>query len=72
VPQPRTLTLASNSTWATPTLEHCAARAAALLEAKAYVHWYERFGVTAEHLAVAVESVRTTADAYRSLQRAPG
>ena len=72
VPQPRTLTLASNSTWATPTLEHCATRASALLEAKAYVHWYERFGVTAEHLAVAVESVRTTADVYRSLQRAPG
>lgn len=71
-PQPRTLTLAANSTWLAPTLEHCVGRAAALLEARAYLHWYERFGVTAEHLTVALESVQATADAYRALQRAPG
>jgi hypothetical protein len=71
-PQPRTLTVASNSTWMVPALEHCVGRCAALLEAKAYLHWYERFGVTAEHVLVAAESVRAAADAYRSVQRLPG
>ena len=71
-PQPRTLTLASNSTWMVPALAHCLNRSAALLAARAYVHWYERFGVTAEHLLVAMESVQAAIDAYRTVRRLPG
>jgi hypothetical protein len=70
-PQPRTLTLTSNSTWMLPALEHCVGRCVALLEAKAYLHWYERFGVTAEHIIVATESVQAVADAYKCVQRLP-
>lgn len=64
----RSLTVACNSNWMVPALTHCADRATALLRAGAYVHWYERFGITREFVATAVDSVRDAADAYAGLR----
>ena len=60
----RSLTLCSNSTWMLPALSRCVTRASALLDVGAYVHWYERFGIEAEHVRIAVESVAEVIDAY--------
>ena len=65
--QPRTLTLASNSSWHVPVLTKAVQRVGLQMRVRAYLHWYERFGIDAEHITVAAESVAEAADAYASL-----
>ena len=65
--QPRSLTLASNSSAPLALLERVAQRVALQAAAGAYLHWYARFGISREHIAVAAESVADAADAYRAL-----
>ena len=36
-----------------------------MFNAKAYLHWYERYGVTADHFQEAFESVQQICDDYR-------
>jgi uncharacterized membrane protein len=49
---------------ATPRLLACVERVEQLLRLRAYLHWYERFGVGADHMQAAAESVLDTVDAY--------
>jgi hypothetical protein len=65
--QPRSLTLASNSSAPLALLERVAQRVRLQAAAGAYLHWYARFGISREHIAVAAESVADVADAYRGL-----
>ena len=62
----RSLTLCTNSNWMVPTLSRCVERASTLLEAGAYVHWFERFGIDEEHIGVAVDSVADVVSTYSS------
>lgn len=63
-PAARSLTGLVNSDIAAPRLLACAERVEALLRLRAYVHWYERFGVGPAHLQAAAESLLDTVDAY--------
>jgi hypothetical protein len=60
----RSLTAVVNSDVATPRLLACVERVEQLLRLRAYLHWYERFGVGADHMQAAAESVLDTVDAY--------
>lgn len=60
----RSLTGLVNSDVAMPRLLACAERVESLLRLRAYVHWYERFGVGPAHLQAAAESLLDTVDAY--------
>jgi len=60
----RSLTSIVNSDVATPRLLACVERVEQLLRLRAYLHWYERFGVGADHMQAAAESVLDTVDAY--------
>jgi hypothetical protein len=63
-PDVRVAALVSTSTAVVAPMLRAAERAEALLRAGAYVHWYERFGVTADHIAVATDHVLNAVDAY--------
>ena len=67
-PADRSISLACNSNWMVPVLSRAAQRATTLLRGGAYVHWYERYGITREHISTAVDNVLDTVDAYRSLR----
>lgn len=60
----RTLTVVSNSDALLGTLIGCVDRVETLMHVGAYLHWYERFGVTKDHLRAASESLLNTVDAY--------
>lgn len=68
--QPRSLTLASNSSNHVPILARAVQRVALQASVGAYIHHYERFGITRDHIAVAAESVTEVVEAYQAL--APG
>lgn len=60
----KSLTLVSNGDGMLPCLLHCVERCEALVRAGAYMHWYERFGVTPGHIKAAAESVLDVVEAY--------
>ena len=68
----RTLTLASNRSSAGPQLEQILLRARLQLLGKAYVHHFERYGVTAEFIAERAEIVQQVVDAYEGARNAFG
>jgi hypothetical protein len=43
-------------------------KASVMESARAYVHWYERFGIEAEDLHAAFDALRRIAEAYRDLE----
>jgi hypothetical protein len=61
----RTLTLASNSDVFVSPLVRTLTRAEELLAVGAYVHWYERYGTTADDIAESVNSLLDVVEAYR-------
>jgi hypothetical protein len=65
----RTLTVAANTTWMVPSLVRCVARCDAMIRAGAYLHWYERFGVGAEDVEAAAESLARVVEAYADVGR---
>jgi hypothetical protein len=67
LPQPRSLTLASNSTAHAHLLATAVSRVRLQASVGAYLHWYDRFGISAEHVAVAADSVADMVDAYGAL-----
>eukprot|EP00947_MAST-08B_sp_MAST-8B-sp1_P001055 g1055.t1 len=62
-----TASLLANSQATVPVLERVVDRAADLLEARAYVHQYERLGVGRDHLEEALESARQVLTNYRGI-----
>eukprot|EP00741_Cyanophora_paradoxa_P024505 tig00022075_g23660.t1 len=48
-------------------LEHFLSRARAMFDARAYLHWYGRYGCGAEEMEAAFEEAATAAAAYRAL-----
>lgn len=60
----RTLTVVSNGDGMLGTLIGCVERVETLMHVGAYLHWYERFGVSKEHLRIASEAVLNTVDSY--------
>ena len=69
---PRSLTAACASDTATPRLLYCVERVDALVRRRAYVHWYEKFGVEADDLRAAAEALLDTVDAYAAARREVG
>lgn len=61
----RSLTLVSNSDLLLPSLVRAVSRAEQLLAVNAYVQWYERYGVSADTIVEAMNSVLDTVDAYK-------
>ena len=68
----RTLTTACASDVATPRLLYCVERVDSLIHRRAYVHWYEKFGVEADDLRAAAEALLDTVDAYAAVRREIG
>jgi hypothetical protein len=67
---PRSLTAVCASDVATPRLLYCVQRVDDLLRRRAYIHWYERFGVDAEDMRAAAEALLDTVDAYAEARAA--
>ena len=61
---------ATASDVATPRLLYCVQRVDDLLRRRAYIHWYERFGVDAEDMRAAAEALLDTVDAYAEARAA--
>ena len=64
---PRTLTIVSNRSAAGAQLEQLVLRAKLQLSAKAYVHHYERHGVTAADIAERLELLQHVVDDYEGM-----
>ena len=64
---PRSATLLSNSTACVPHLAHLERRVSAMLDARAYVHHYERYGVGLADLEASLDRVRGHLADYRAL-----
>lgn len=60
----RSLTLAVHSDAFTTHLLHTVERVENLLRLRAYLHWYERFGVGSDHVRAAAETLLDAVDAY--------
>jgi hypothetical protein len=69
-PALRTMTVASNSDGMLSSLMHCMERVDELMRVGAYLHWYDRFGVTKDHIQAAAESVLATIDSYMDARTA--
>ena len=63
----RTLTLVSNTSAVGPQLGHALERARLQLDARAYVHQYEKYGVTADFIAERAELVQQVVDDYEGV-----
>ncbi len=61
----RTLTVASNNDIFVAPLVRTLTRAEELLSVRAYVHWYERYGVDGESITAAMSSLLDVVDVYR-------
>jgi Tubulin/FtsZ family, GTPase domain len=60
----RSLTVAIHSDAFTSRLLHTVERVENLLRLRAYLHWYERFGVGSDHMRAAAETLLDAVDAY--------
>eukprot|EP00741_Cyanophora_paradoxa_P001241 tig00000074_g1198.t1 len=66
-PPPPVVTAVSNRSGVAGLLEHFLSRARAMFDARAYLHWYGRYGCGAEEMEAAFEEAATAAAAYRAL-----
>lgn len=64
---PRAAFLFANSSAVTPVLRHIESRCSAMLEFRAYVHHYEKYGTTAADLEAALASLRAQIADYDGL-----
>lgn len=62
----RTLTVCSNHSSVTRLLGHVAQRATEMLSVRAYVHWYERYGIEMEEFQQALNTLSSVRDEYES------
>lgn len=63
--------VAANRTRVIELVEHVARRAQEMLEAKAFLHWYEQFGTQRGDVARAVECLWDISDSYRACHGLP-
>lgn len=63
---PKTLTLACNRTSIISPLEHILQSATLKYEAKAYLHWYHKYGIENELFEQSFENIETVIENYKS------
>ena len=68
---PRSAYFLANSSSVLPILRHVESRCSAMLEYRAYVHHYERYGTTAQDLEAALSSLRAQIGDYDGLAPVP-
>lgn len=68
-PLARSITLTVNRNRIVPYLSHCLKKCQTMIDAKAYLHWYERYGCGMEVFEEAFRSIQTVIDSYNSLTR---
>ena len=68
---PRSCYFLANSSSVLPILRHVESRCSAMLEYRAYVHHYERYGTTAQDLEAALTSLRAQISDYDGLAPVP-
>lgn len=52
-------------------IEHVARRAQEMIEARAFLHWYEQYGCSRTDISRAVEQLWDLSDAYRAFHGFP-
>lgn len=61
------MSLLSNTSSVTPYLNCVLEKSEKMLQAKAYLHWYQRYGIETETLESAFDNLRTIIDSYNNL-----
>ena len=61
------MSLLSNTSLVTPYLETVQEKSSKMLQSKAYLHWYQKYGVERETFESALDSLQTTIDSYSNL-----